>query len=627
MVTANIRERTARRRRERDSATLRPGPATKNSAAAILALAFLLSVCTFFLYLPVRGHDFVNYDDNTYVYENPHVTAGLSWKTLRWSVTATEQANWHPVTWLSHAFDCQLFQLDAGYHHIMSMLIHAVNVFLLFLLLQQATGTVGRSFFVAGLFAWHPFNVQSVAWVAERKNVLSTLFVLLAIAAYGWYSRSPRARRFLPVVILFALALAAKPMAVTLPCLLLLLDYWPLQRVAGWSEPSPRLASPQLPIASLLLEKWPLFILSGASCAITVWAQKQGGSVRSLHAYPLALRLCNAIYSYGMYLWKMFWPAHFAVFYPHPGTALAWWKPAGALVLILAISWGVWKQRSARPYLPVGWLWFLGALVPVIGIVQVGDQAMADRYAYLPLLGLFVIVAWGAGDLFSFRRVKPSLQWATAAAVLGIVSLLTFRELDYWQDSVTLWSRALEVTSDNLTAEQGVASALNRRGDGDLAVPHFLNVIRLNPVDLPSRINIGVNYASHGRMQDATREFEDVVQLTDHGSLSSDDRRWRSSAQLNIGLAYVLAWDFPNALAIFQRANRSDASMADQVVSNLEKRLAVNPAEDGYVQLALLLQAKGEKEEAASIVENASRENPGYVHFRDLLNYLNSNPR
>ena len=624
MASKAVRERTLRRRRERNSAAKTSNQGRKDAAYTV-PLALVLLVVTIALYSQVRSHDFINYDDDGYVYKNADVTSGLNLRTLKWSLTTTEQYNWHPLTWLSHALDCHLFGLDAGFHHLVSAFIHVLNALLLFFVLQRATRAIGRSFMVAALFALHPFNVQSVAWVAERKNVLSMLFLLLAIGAYVWYSQEPQRRRFLVVVTLFALALLSKPMAVTLPFLLLLLDYWPLGRLAGFDS-SPRFAAPSQSFMHLLWEKWPLFVLSLASCVITVWAQRAGGAVRTLHVYPLGERFRNGLCSYVAYIWKTFWPSKFALFYPHSEPSIGWWKPAAALILLSAISVGVWKQRATRPYLLVGWLWFLGALIPMIGIVQVGDQAMADRYAYLPLIGIFVMVVWGIDDLFRVPAVGPALRWSVAVACLGIISLLTVRELGCWQNSVSVWSRTLEVTTGNATAEHNLAEAFAERGQTDEAAQHFLNAVNLDPKDFSSRVNLGSYYGAHGRPQDAIREFTAVVTLTDQGPVSSSDRWLRASAQFDMGLAYILLQDYANALVNFQAAAQADSGIVNRSIDTLVQSLESNPAEQGYVQLSLLMRARGEKEGASTVLENASRENPEYVKTRQLLSYLKSNP-
>jgi protein O-mannosyl-transferase len=360
-----------------------------------VALSILLGFVTIALYTTVLGHRFILWDDYAYVVNNPHIRGGLSWPTVRWAFTTTAAGNWHPVTWLSHAFDCQLFALNPDCHHFVSVIIHALNAAILFLLLASITRRRAASLFVAALFAFHPINVQSVAWVAERKNVLSTLFFFLAIAAYAWYAQKTDWRRYLLVAVLFAVGLMAKPMVITLPFVLLLLDYWPLNRTPG--SPPSRIGAPQRAISKLLLEKIPLLALSAIDSRITLFAQRSEHAVRNLHEFPFAIRAENTLVSYCLYLWKMIWPTRLASLYPHRSVIPAWQVLLSALIL-LAITALVLVFRRHR-YLPVGWCWFLGTLVPVIGLVQVGEQAMADRYAYIPLLGTFIMIAWSTEDL------------------------------------------------------------------------------------------------------------------------------------------------------------------------------------------------------------------------------------
>lgn len=368
-------------------------------------VALLLFFGTLALYYPALQNGFVNYDDPAYVTSNPHVQQGLTKRSVAWAFSSTAEANWHPLTWLSHMLDVQLFGLRPAGHHAQSVLWHAVNVVLLFLLLAKATGFLGRSAVVAALFAVHPLNVESVAWVSERKTVLCTFFLLLALAAYGWYVKRPRASLYLLVALLFALGLMAKPMLITLPFLLLILDFWPLERF------------PQTPLNKLVIEKIPLLALSAASAAITLYAQRAGGAVGSTQLLPLAMRVKNAIYSYLIYLDKTLWPARLAVFYPHPEGALSLWKVAGAAVILIAITIAFQHFRESR-YLLLSWLWFLITLAPVIGIVQVGRQAWADRYAYIPLWGLFVIGVWLVAEIAARISLSRTAQVAIASAVL-----------------------------------------------------------------------------------------------------------------------------------------------------------------------------------------------------------------
>ena len=424
-------------------------------------VCLLLAVLTLALYNPVNRHPFANYDDDRYVVNNPHVRQGLTADTFTWALTATEQANWHPLTWMSHALDCSLFRLNPAGHHFTSILLHVVNVILLFLLLMWATERLGPSLFVAALFALHPINVESVAWVAERKNVLCMMFFFLTLWAYGWYARKPDWKRYLAVAALFAAGLASKPMVITLPFVLLLLDYWPLARVRGAnaaaSEPLPA-----FPWSRLALEKLPLLALSAASAVITMRAQQAGGAVRTTAEVSFGARIATAIWAYAMYLWKMVWPARLAPLYPHPGDSLAAWQVVVAAAVLIAISVAVLRLRTRR-YLLVGWLWFLGTLVPVIGLVQVGEAAMADRYAYIPLIGIFVMIAFGAAD---WAEQKKFGRWAAvpAAAILFALALATHRQIGYWQSNYDLWSHTLAVTENNFVAENNLGGALILEG-------------------------------------------------------------------------------------------------------------------------------------------------------------------
>ena len=405
MSRAKIISRTTQVRKRPNSNT--PSIATPLLVGKSLKiiLCVLLGAVTIALYSPVLWHSFVVLDDRDYVTANAHIHDGLSWRTIQWAFTSTEAANWHPLTWLSHALDYQLFALNPAGHHFDSVLIHALNAVLLFLLLEWVTRRVGPSLLVAALFALHPLNVESVAWVAERKNVLSTLFFILAIAAYVWYARKPEWRRYLLVAVLFAAGLMAKPMVITLPFVLLLLDYWPLERMSlDETESAAAVAAevPRVAFSRLLLEKIPLLVLSAASAWITLIAQRP--AKRTLADLPLGIRLENALVSYGSYLWKMLWPSRLS-FYPHSVSALPAWQWILSTLVLVGVSAIVIMFHRKR-YLPVGWFWFLGTLVPVIGLVQVGEYAMADRYAYVPLIGIFVMIAWGLADLADAKHVR-----------------------------------------------------------------------------------------------------------------------------------------------------------------------------------------------------------------------------
>ena len=384
-----------------------------------LVIGCLLLVATLALYHPVIHYPFANADDDSYISDNVHVEYGFEPDTVKWAFTTFHDANWHPLTWLSHALDCHLYSLDAGKHHQTNVILHAVNAVLLFWVLLRATGYVGRSAMVAALFALHPINVESVVWISERKNVLSMLFFLLALGAYRWYALRPRVGRYSAVALLFAMGLMSKPQVITFPFLLLLWDYWPLRRMSAENEAaSGTLTRAVLPLRSfwwLLWEKLPLFALSAASAVITVKAQRSGGAMSgALNSYPFPLRLENAIVSYGRYVGKAIWPSRLAFMYPHSSFAV--WQVAAASLVLIVITTGVIAERRRR-YLLVGWFWFLGTLVPMIGLVQVGAQAMADRYAYLPFVGLFMMICWGVAEWADHRHL--SLAWLAAPSLAG----------------------------------------------------------------------------------------------------------------------------------------------------------------------------------------------------------------
>jgi len=514
-----------------------------------VVFALLLVVATLALYNPVTRNGFVNFDDDRYVTGNAHVRAGLHWKTVTWSFTSLDQANWHPLTWLSHALDCQLFQLNPVGHHYTSVLLHATNVLLLFLILQWFTGFTARSLMVAALFAVHPLNVESVAWVAERKSVLSMFFFLLTLAAYGWYVRRPVVGRYLAVAGLFAAALMSKPMVITLPLALLLLDYWPMGRLqwgqavaSSTQEPWPTTAQP---LWKLCLEKLPLLALSAASAVVTMIAQRGGGAVLTSAAHNPLLRVENAIVSYGLYVIRTAWPFRLAVLYPYP-RAIAAWKVGAAAILLIAISVAVLRSDTKR-YLAFGWLWFLGTMIPMLGLIQVGNQAMADRYAYLPAIGLFVIIVWVAADWASTRAHSAKLIASAAVALLLSFAALTHIQLRYWHDDYTLWSHTLAITDNNFVAENNLAAALMKMGRHDEAIGHFRNAAALEPGDSASQFNLGIYAQEHGDLQQAEARYNNALHL-------ATDTQIRASAYANLGTVYFVQGDLSRAEQSFNSA-------------------------------------------------------------------------
>jgi tetratricopeptide (TPR) repeat protein len=513
-----------------------------------ILLAAVLAVLTVAAFWHVPHCDFVNYDDQDYAYDNPRVQAGLTWEGVRWAWTTTFAANWHPLTWLSLQADRTLYgAVEPHGFHRTNLLLHVGGTLLAFLAFRVLTGAVWRSALVAALFAVHPLHVESVAWVSERKDVLSTFFWMLTLLAYGWYARRPGLGRYTAVMASFALGLLAKPMLVTLPCVLLLLDYWPLRRhVAasrsgkdcqpGWhafaAQPGPSegiltKTGPRehgtLPervkpvkgvdarrVALLVAEKLPLFALAAASCVMTWWAQQSGGAVRTFQQYSFSVRVANAVVAYAEYLGKTFLPDRLAVFYPHPGNSLSAATLAGAAALLAALTALCLLAVRRYPYLAVGWLWYLGTLVPVIGLVQVGEQALADRYTYIPLLGVFLAVAWGVGDVvqrWPFLRAGLAL---TAVVLLVACARLTWLQVKTWENSRALWTHALEVTAGNWLAHSSLAMTIGPT-DPEGAVEELKQAIRLRPGDTNVRNNLGFYLDRCGRKEEAAQCFREVL--------------------------------------------------------------------------------------------------------------------
>ena len=462
-----------------------------------LILGIAITLLTLALYWRVQGHGFLHYDDYQYVVDNPHVRHGLTRQGVLWALTSGYASNWHPLTWLSHMLDCELYGLNPQGHHLNNLLLHIANALLLFRLLLRMTGALWRSAFVAALFALHPLHVESVAWVAERKDVLSTLFWMLTLGAYLRYRERPTGTRYLATLFLFALGLAAKPMLVTLPFVLLLLDCWPLGRM-----PSPRSLLP------LVREKAPFFVLAALSSVITFWVQSHWGAV--VLSIPLKERLANALVSYVGYGAKMLWPVNLACFYPHPLDGLPLWQAAGALLLLAGVTVAVVRAGRRLPYLAVGWLWYLGTLVPVIGLVQVGAQAMADRYTYVPLIGLFVMLSWGAGSLAAKGPLPKIATAALSAALLAALLPLTWSQISHWKDSETLFAHALEVTDRNLLAHNNLGNALARQGRLEEAEFHLVEALRLRPDYAAAQNNLGILRLRQGRFEEAAGHFANL---------------------------------------------------------------------------------------------------------------------
>jgi hypothetical protein len=515
-------------------------------------LGLLLIVLSVALYYPVRTHPYVNYDDNVYVTDNVHIQNGLTWDMVTWAFVTDHSGNWHPLTWLSHALDVEMYDLTPGGHHQTSMLLHALNAALLFWVLLRATGYAGRSFMVAALFAVHPINVESVVWISERKTVLSMMFFLLALGAWRWYAAKPHALRYAVVAVLFALGLMAKPQIITFPFVLLLWDYWPLGRLAVRQNSSGKISGEKRTANSewrrLLLEKLPLLAIAAASAVLTMKAQRASGAVLSLGATPLSVRLSNGLVSYVKYLMNAFWPTGLAPMYPHPGDSLRAWQVYGALLILLTITLLV-VERRRRPYLLVGWLWFLGTLVPMIGLVQVGRQAMADRYAYLPLLGIFIMVCWGVADWAAEERLPAALLPAVSIVVVLALSIVARRQIGYWADNVILWAHTIQVTPPNYVAQDNLGGALMGHKRLDEAVVHFREAEAIHPVDPISTFNIGFYDQEHGNFYGAIEQYKRAIILTTSPSV-------KIQAWNDMGFAYRSLGNSQQAHECFEAAKK-----------------------------------------------------------------------
>jgi tetratricopeptide (TPR) repeat protein len=549
-----------------------------------LVLSLLLTAVTFLLYASVGHHQFINFDDDDYIAQNIHVHAGLTWATFSWAFRSTEAANWHPLTWILHASNWQLFGANPAGHLYVNVVLHALSALVLFQLLRRATGFTWRSFMVAALFAVHPMNVESVAWAAELKNTLSTLFALLTILAYGWYLKKRSARRFLMVGFVFALSLMSKPMTVTLPFVLLLLDYWPFRRVESFFR--------------LAAEKIPLLALSCGSAIITMIAQK--GAIRA--EYSLPQRLANALISYLLYLGKAIWPVHLAAMYPHAGRSLPNLEVAASAVFLLSVTVAVLMARRHR-YLAVGWFWYLGTMVPVIGLIQVGKQGMADRYAYLPLIGVFVASVWWIADWAEEHALERKFQVSAGLLVLAMLSLATYFQVGYWQDSITLWSHAVAVTGDNYAAQDCLGDALVAEGQWEKAVLHFQAASVINPGDAGSQINLAVYERRHGKIAEAVVRYQNVLRW-------SHDPVFRLMALENLGTAYRSLGDYSRAVESYSAA------------------LQLNPRSCvGLTGLGVIAQRSGDLKRAIDLYSSALRSRPTDVGYLLLAQGLEKQGR
>ena len=568
-----------------------------------------LVVVTWAVFGQTIRYQFVNFDDDLYVYNTPAIQSGLTLKGIATAFTNQHAHNWHPLTTISHMLDCQLYSLNAGGHHATNVILHTIAVLLLFWVLQQMTGAAWKSALVAALFAVHPLHVESVAWVSERKDILSAVFFFLMLHAYSRYARVPSIMRYLAVVGFFAAGLMSKPMLVSAPIILLLLDYWPLRRfeqpslITGKTRVSESDNQTRI-IRRLYSEKIPLFVLSAVACVLTFILQKRtAGAIPPL---PFLWRVQNAFVSYVIYVWKTLWPARLAVFYPHPNDTLALWEVILAILLLLAITTAVIVFRRQRPYLLTGWFWYLVMLIPVTGIVQVGEQGHADRYTYLPHIGLFVAVVWFAVDLATVRGSKPRVALTTAAVALIILALAWMASIQtsYWRNSEVLWTHALAVTSDNDIAHNNLGYLCNDRGELDIAISHFESAARIragkrdphyNLASAFVQMNLGDALARKGRSDEAMVHYDEAIRL-----------------QPNYGDAY-----YNRGTVLFAKGR------VDEAIADWAKTLEMHPNDaDAHTSLGNALLQKGSLREAIAQYVTALALAPEDPHSRNNLAWV-----
>jgi len=621
-----------------------------------LIISFLLVVITVAVFWQVSSFDFVHFDDNTYVYDNAYVQSGLNWNSIKRASSfelAEKSRFWHPVTWLSLMLDYQIFGLNPHGYHLINLLFHVINTVLLFLIFHRMTKTLWQSAFVACLFAIHPLHVESVAWIAERKDVLSTFFWMLTMGAYNYYVECPGFRRYFLVLLFFILGLMTKPMLVTLPFVLLLLDYWPLQRfqkIKAYQEikdevfksvssdkqkekskeqhavreslEAKKPADPEYKwalIYPLLREKVPLFVLAILSSIVTYIAQHIIGFVQSIEAFPLSVRIGNAFISYITYIGKTVWPSNLAVFYPHPEFLLPW-QAFGSVLLLIAVTLAVFRMIKRSPYLATGWFWYTGTLIPVIGLVQIGDFAMADRYTYIPLIGLFIVVAWGVPELLKKWRYRKEALFTLSALSILCLCIITWLQVGYWQNSLTLFARALSVTKNNALIESNMGAALAEQGKFGEAIGHYQEALRIKPNDCEARYNLANALARQGKMEEAVSHYAGILQTQPDAA----------AVHNNMGIALSQLGRTDEAIVHFREAIRMKPDFQD-AGSNLEtalmgqtrtkepvpEKVAIQPADpnsaEGQLRTGLSLFQEGKADEAIPRFEEALRLNPNLV--------------
>lgn len=587
-----------------------------------LAIAGVV-VLTLVVFAPVRNHDFVAYDDPAFVYEHPIVRQGLTAEGVRWTFNPVNaySAAGGTLAWLSHMVDVELFGIRPGPHHLVNLGLHALNAALLLLFLWRTTGAPGRSTFVAALFAVHPLHVESVAWVFERKDVLSATFWMLTMLAYAGWVRQGGAARYALVVLALIAGLMTKPVLVTMPFVLLLIDAWPLRRAT--------LATADLARwRSLVFEKIPLLIPVAAAAWFTVVAQQSIGAVSAAEAIPPGLRLENIVVSYSTYLVKTIWPASLAVFYPYPAV-IPLWKVAASVILLGSLSLLAWQQRRRRPFVTTGWLWYLGTLVPMIGLIQVGSHARADRFTYLPLIGVFIIVAWAVAEFAATRRLPARIAGAAACVVVLVASVAARAQVSVWRNSETLWTHALAVTDGNFRAYAGMAEVADARGDSARAVNFYKEALRLAPDEAEWHVNLGMLHFKRSEFTDAALSFQRALQLRPDDAETENnlgavlvrlDRPAEAVAHLQRALSLEPGYAFARRNLGLARANAGDLSTG---ATDLIEALKLSPNEaQWHFELAAMLGRMNRVGDAVQHLREAVRLDPAHAAARELLAQL-----
>ena len=568
---------------------------------------FLISLCLALMVLlsfqEVRNNDFINFDDLSYVTDNTHVQGGLGYEGFMWAMTTSHASNWHPLTWLSLMADYELYWLNPAGYHWSNMLFHMANTVLLFLVLNRMTGALWRPVFVAALFAVHPLHVESVAWVAERKDVLSAFFWMLTIGAYVRYVHHPGLPRYLAVLLAFILGLLAKPMLVSLPFVLLLLDYWPLRRFRFGQLSG---------LSRLIVEKVPLFIFSGVSALVTFLVQKNSEAVASLEFLSVGMRLTNAFVSYAAYVVKAFWPTGLAIFYPHPG---AWpiWQVVWSVLLVVGVTVCAVACIRRYPYCIVGWLWYLGTLIPVIGLVQVGSQSMADRYTYIPLIGLFIVVVWGVADLLRGWRYGRAVGVVAAAAVLSALMAVTWFQVQRWRDSITIFTHALKVTEGNYLAHNNLGMALKKIDRPGQAKGHFRAAINIKPNYAPAYNNLGYLLTREGRTEEGMQFYLKALQI----------RADNVDVLFNLGETLASQGRIEEAIVSYREALRlkpESSVVHNNLAVALTKKGRLNEAASEYREaLRLKPDHAGAHNNLAMVLADQGQLREAITHFREAL--------